>query len=742
MALEDNIQFDFLPQLPKSNLDDRTFDDLVAECILRIPRYCPEWTDYNPSDPGITLVELFAWLTDQMLLRFNQIPLRNYITFLELLGIRLQPSTPAQTDITFYITQPDHFPYRIAEATEVGTERTETEEAIVFITDQDLLIGQPSLSYFIVAPNTDTTDVTWLENILDNNRWTRQNDGSWAGHEQPLFDENPQLNNCFYLVFDPEEPVEGNVLAVTFKGRAATPTGINPDFPPRQWQAWNGKAWVNVLLQEADDYTRGFSFAPMNEQTRDATVAGDVILHLPQNWPSTTIISNYTGRWLRCVYQTSQPVPGYSRPPLINGLTVRSIGGTITASHCSIVKNEVLGVSDGTSGQKFRLSSTPILERREEEHILVIPEGASPQSWQEVKNFANSNNQDPHYTLDSLTGVVQFGPRIEEPSYLSQKTKIRANLANLPLLENYSTGGIMSNEVEGERQYGSIPPRGAEIRMRSYRIGGGRKGNVKKGALRILKSSLPYVTSVINYSPASGGSDSESLQQAVLRVPNMLRNRDRAVTKEDFESLTIEGGAGRVCRALCLAQTSSENANNQPPGTVTILVVKTPNIQEIDYTQGISPELFELDSHLENALLEYLNQRKLLGVQVRLAQPEYIGVRVEAQVALLPEYNNPEAQEQIRKQLEITLYRFLNPITGGNHGRGWPFGRSLYLSDLIALLQQKPEISFLGQVLLYEITKNGNEWQRRPELPQSINPGPQGLICSWVEFGHLIRFMN
>ena len=85
------MEFDFLPKLPKSDLDDRTFQDLVQECLLRIPRYCPEWTNYNPSDPGITLVELFAWLTDQMLLRFNQVPRRNYVTFLELLGIRLQP---------------------------------------------------------------------------------------------------------------------------------------------------------------------------------------------------------------------------------------------------------------------------------------------------------------------------------------------------------------------------------------------------------------------------------------------------------------------------------------------------------------------------------------------------------------------------------------------------------------------------------------------------------------------------
>ena len=67
MALE------FLPNLPKADLDDRGYSDLLQECLLRIPRYCPEWTNYNPSEPGVTLLESFAWLTDQMLMRFNDI---------------------------------------------------------------------------------------------------------------------------------------------------------------------------------------------------------------------------------------------------------------------------------------------------------------------------------------------------------------------------------------------------------------------------------------------------------------------------------------------------------------------------------------------------------------------------------------------------------------------------------------------------------------------------------------------
>ncbi|MFN6068134.1 MAG: putative baseplate assembly protein, partial [Pseudanabaena sp.] len=136
-------EFDFLPNLPKSDLDDRTFAELVNECLLRIPRYCPEWTNYNPSDPGVTLIELFAWLTDQMLMRFNQVPRRNYVAFLELLGIRLQPPAPAQTEVTFYLSASLPETYTIPAGSEVATVRTEEEEAIIFSTDQPLVIAKP-----------------------------------------------------------------------------------------------------------------------------------------------------------------------------------------------------------------------------------------------------------------------------------------------------------------------------------------------------------------------------------------------------------------------------------------------------------------------------------------------------------------------------------------------------------------------------------------------------------------------
>ena len=66
--------------------------------------------------------------------------------------------------------------------------------------------------------------------------------------------------------------------------------------------------------------------------------------------------------------------------------------------------------------------------------------------------------------------------------------------------------------------------------MTAYRTGGGRQGNVQTGNLRVLKSAVPYVARVINHQPARNGADAESLNQAVMRAPKMLRTRDRAVT--------------------------------------------------------------------------------------------------------------------------------------------------------------------------------------------------------------------
>lgn len=720
------MEFDFLPKLPSSNLDDRTFDELADECILRIPRYCPEWTDHNLSDPGITLIELFAWLTDQMLLRFNQVPRKNYVAFLELLGIRLQAPVSARTDLTFYLSTDLPETYCVPAGVEVATERTETTEAIVFSTDCPLVIGKPCLRHFLTAQTAEDTPETMRDRVTSH--WTRQPNGEWGGSEQPLFEEQPQSGNCFYLALDEmdaEESLEGNVLAIAFKGAAGTPTGINPNQPPRRWEAWDGQHWQPVLLREADDATRGFSFYEIAEQGSNPEQGADVVLHLPQHWPVTSF-TTYRGRWLRCVLTTPDAnQPGYNSSPRITGLVVRAIGGTVRASHSTLIRDERLGISDGKPGQTFQLQGAPILERRDQEYILVTPAGGLPQTWQEVADFADSGPTDRHYTIDSLTGTVQFGPLIREPDSLRRQTQIRSRIQQ-PNREERSTPLGDIEEYALEHQYGAVPPRGSVISMVAYRTGGGRQGNVQSGALRFLKSAVPYVASVVNHQPGRNGADAESLDQAVLRAPQMLRTRDRAVTAEDFEVLAQRAGAGAIARVRCLPPTSARGA-----GTVGLVIVPQANTDALAQGLGIAPELFALRPELQEQVLSYLDERRLLGVQVQLQEPEYVGVAVQTEVGLEPAYNNPRAEQEILLNLRVTLYRYLNPLIGGPDGKGWPFGRPVYPSDIVALLQQTPGVRYLGAVLLFPIRKQDQTWVRQAPEP-FIDPGPLGLVCSWA----------
>ncbi|MEM1293383.1 MAG: putative baseplate assembly protein [Cyanobacteria bacterium P01_H01_bin.162] len=725
--LTEGMEFDFLPNLPKSDLDDRKFEDLVEECLQRIPRYCPEWTNFNPSDPGMTLVELFSWLTDQMLTRFNQVPRRQYIAFLELLGMRLQPPTPAQVEITFYLSSALPQQYIIPTGIEIATERTATEEAVVFTTDAPLAIGCPRIRHLLTAPQADGQPQALRDRLV--NRWSQTGNGDWSGAELPLFNEQPEPGNCFYLVFDEAEPLDGNAIALTAKGQQATPTGINPNLPPRRWEAWDGEQWQPILDREADDETQGFSFNELARRGGNPLQGADVLLHLPVEWPAVQF-TTYRGRWLRCVcLPASGERSGYEAAPRITGLACRAVGGTVRASQCLKVERELLGISNGEPGQVFTLAATPVLPRLEGEHIVTVDAIGAPQRWQEVNDFAESSAQDLHYTLDSGQGIIQFGPQVRESQALRSLTYDRRS-ATLP---TNGDGATLATTLE--QQYGAVPPRGSRIYMAAYRTGGSLRGNVQASTVQILKAAVPYVTHVTNRHAAHNGSDGETLEQAVIRVPKLLRSRDRAVTPEDFETLTLQAGQGSVARARCLPATAAG------AGTVRVLVIPQVDLTSIQQGLGLAPAALALNDQLEHRILHYLDERRLLGVQVVCDEPDYTGLSVQAELYLEAAYDHPEGREDILRRLRVALYSLFNPISGGPDGSGWPFGRPVYVADVIALFQSFPQIRQIGAVQLFEMRWQGDRWQRLP--PSSIvDPGEEGTICSWSDrycnSGHFI----
>jgi len=365
----------------------------------------------------------------------------------------------------------------------------------------------------------------------------------------------------------------------------------------------------------------------------------------------------------------------------------------------------------------------------------VSPPVGLPQIWREVSNFSESGANDLHYVIDSTSGMIQFGPFVQTPNYQSQHILQRMRLQGDPMQRvipdgnnaialNADAATIVSRSSGA--QYGAIPPKGSIIQMVKYRTGGGFRGNVQRGSIQIAKSAIPYVASLTNHLSAYNGADAESLDDVAIRVPQMLKTRDRAVNQEDFEYLTMLAGEGTVARVLCTPVKRKEDA-----GIVKLLIVPRVRTVGIEQGEGIAPEEFVLTPQLSDRILNYLDERKMLGVQIQLESPKYVGVCVQTEITLETAYSNPQVQQDIINQLKVMLYRFLNPITGGVQGKGWEFGRPVYPSDIVKLLQNFQGVRFLGTVQLFELHYENGEWVRRLSPQPIIDPSPTGLICSW-----------
>ena len=646
--------------LQAPNLDDRKFQDIVSEARSKIPLYCPKWTDYNLSDPGITLIELFAWMVDMMLYRINRVPEKNYIKFMDLIGVRLQPPNPAHVNITFRLSGPQKHQVTIPRGTEIATVRTESQEAISFTTDEDLPIVVPDLAYALITSDS--------AGFLDVMPTLKKQDRSIT-----VFKPVPEENDAIYfgfannlstqtLLFSMDSNIEG--------------IGVDPNDPPLAWESWSDEQQKWQLLRLEKDSTGGLN------------VPGNVILYIPAE-AAMQEVNGQLAFWIRC--RATRPRPGqrpYASSPKIHKIQADCIGGTVAASHCLRFKNEVLGRSQGTPGQKFNLHTTPVLTREKKETVEMEAEKEGQfEFWQEVKEFSESGPTDRHFTLDSVTGEVQFGPRIRQPS-------------------------------GEERQYGLIPPLGRQIRFTSYRSGGGVIGNVGKETVSILKSSIPYITEVTNFSAALGGRDAETLEAAMIRAPQILRNQTRAVTAKDFEFMAVEASP-QVARARCLAAGSTTNLQAIPPGVVRVLLV--PNVEDLG--GPIAKEQLDLMSSVKSAVQTYLDDRRLLAMRVEIAAPEYLQVAVEARVRIKPAFNT----EIVAKNIKTRLYQFVNPVCGGPQGQGWPFGRSLFASDLLSLVQGTPDVEYIEEVKFFTVDWTDGE---RKEIKEKLKVPPNGLICS------------
>jgi predicted phage baseplate assembly protein len=380
-----------------------------------------------------------------------------------------------------------------------------------------------------------------------------------------------------------------------------------------------------------------------------------------------------------------------------------------------------LGISNGQPAQKFTLQHHNILKLEGPDEVVEISkENGDWEAWRVVPDFGDSSPSDRHCTLDPITGEVEFGPAIRQRDGT-------------------------------EPQFGAIPPRGRTIRVRRYRTGGGVIGNIAEGRVKMLKSTLPYVSAVVNRAAITGGLEAQNLADAKLRGPALLRTRHRAVTAEDYEFLSQEvEGVGRV---RCL-QPRPDDPQAPAPGTVLLLLIPSmpPLVgaeldRHMNHHESITQEEHRLavEAQLQQGLKlapatqvrlrDYLDDRRLLTTRVEIREPQYVWVTVQTRIRTMPKAE----PERVRRDVKVALYRFLHPYFGGPDGNGWPFGAPLTIDKVYALIQSVPGVEYATELNLYPINMNDPSGQRLGKNEQVIPVPADSVIVSYYHNVYLAR---
>lgn len=616
-------------------IDDRRFDDIVAEVRARIARYTPEWqpvwSDVNDSDPGITLAQVFAWLSDMLLHRMGRVPELNYLKFLELIGIELLPAQPASAETSFAVADgTTAATVSVPARTQVGAS-SDDGTPLVFETTRALTAVTCTLQSVQAFDAAQFRDRTPLN--------TDARDGWFPFGELPRIDGALMLGFGFPALHPNELSFPALVLDLAVW--TAAPPGNVPrvyqcgsaaNAPAKlQWEGWTGTLWapVDQLSDETQAFTRG----------------GHVLLRVPAN---AGLVRDFLGGydnvdpitggarpelfWLRARLVTAQ----YERAPKL--LAVRT--NTVPAEQAQTVERELLGGTDGSRNQRWQLENTPVIRGSA---TIQIDDGSrdGPQVWAVGDDLLGAGRDEEKLQIDWTSGSV----------------------------------------IAGDGDNGAIPVANpnnpdANVIALLYRYGGGQRGNVAAKAINALLSPLDGIDAgkVENLFAASGGRDEERLDDAKKRARQSLRSRERAVTPDDFELLAQQ--AGNVKRAKALPLAHPQFPGVAVPGAVTLIVVPDDGGAFTGLTDAAPPMPSE---GLLRTVCEYLDARRLLGTELFVIAPRYVTVTITAQVVV----RDDASSATVRIAVETALAAYLHPLTGGDDGSGWPFGGAIRYSKLV-----------------------------------------------------------
>ncbi|MCL1864388.1 MAG: putative baseplate assembly protein [Spirochaetes bacterium] len=475
----------------------------------------------------------------------------------------------------------------------------------------------------------------------------------------PIIEVNKEDHPITYFGFDQRFPEKD--FGIYFRIKEHRRTGVKrPEaaaddiIPAKQenrrnislkWEYWNGQSWTALGI---NDYTDNFH------------ESGFVNFNCPGDLENK-IEFGHGLYWIRIIHEYGS----FEISPRILAIHLNSI----YALNRQTYLDEILGSSTGALSQEFSLLHGPLLPdieisvkendipTAEEREILIAEEGedviqikkgadGSEEIWiryHQMPNFYSSTSKSRHYMVDYINNKICFGNGIN----------------------------------------GIIPPRlKNNIRASKYYTGGGTKGNVGNRTVAILRENIPYIADVNNYYPAEGGADIESLDDLKRRASRMFKNLNRAVTAEDYEWLAKEASSS-VARAKCLSKTGKN-------GEVILIVLPNPDTDDFDLSKDIYPT-----SELLRRVRDYLNIRKLVGSKLKVESPSYRSITVDLKLV----YRKGIAETQIAyEQIEMSLRRFLHPITGGPLGEGWEFGMPLTKNDIFTVLEGIDSVHFIEEI--------------------------------------------
>ena len=680
-------------------LDDRGFDDLVEEILARIPAHTPEWTNPRLGDPGRTLIELFAWLTDTLLYRANLIPERQRLAFLRLLGVQMRPAVAARGLVSLSLDDPKAsqavYLQPLARLKGPATFETLSELTVLPVTAEAYY--KRALSEAEAAEVADV--LVGLQEIyqLTGQALPYITTPIFAGGAPEVggFDLIERtVDKCLWLALlapDPElvDEVKASLGTNPNGGQQLISIGVMPsiavpalfeDLGPRAripsvWEitSVNARGELDYLtLDVIADSTAGLAQrgvvrlalpaprligAPSNDVRRalDAGV-GDRPPRLDIPETADRLVA-----WLRL-----RPLIGVQRMPLswigINAVEI---------DQRETVIGRVIGQSDGSTDQELPLPGQSI--QPETLQIQVEEAGRGYQPWQPIDDLALAGRDAPVFSLDSEAGTLRFG--------------------------------------DGVR--GRIPEAGRRVRAARLRAGGGRVGNLPPGALteisaRDLTGAPTPKLAVRQSLPTEGGEEAETLAEAERRIPALFRHRDRAVTADDYRRLAADTPGIRLGRVEVLSRFKPQQRRSGVPGVVSVMVLPA--------KADPSPPNPRADRPILEAVQAYLDARRPLATELYVIGCEYIPVGISASLTIRDGFGRDGVLNATREALR----RFLWPLSpGGTDRAGWPLGKPVRDRELEVVIAQVPGVNSVQGVNLFE--RRTDTWRQIPR-PDACAP--------------------